>query len=436
MTRCMMTLLWILLMTGYCIGQAPDGINYQAIVRDSNGDIVADQAVGVEVKILQGSTSGTEVYSETHTDTTNAYGLVTFQIGGGTVMGMDDFTSIDWSMGPYYVQIGTDPIGGTDYSQIQGASQLLSVPYALYANASDSSRTSMMADTVKNEADGDPTNEKISMMGISGDSLSITEGGMTLKVSMDSSNVNELQSLSEVLSRDSLANQRIKNVVDPVDAQDAATKAYIDDLLISFGISLGSAGIEGLLTSGYSVSDLLSAGASPLSMHTAGVSIDSLYGKTYAGGLIFYLDTLNTYSFEGLVAAPEDQSTGIAWITGGSTQFTINGNTIDTIGTGLANTEAMMNQAEYTGGAAKVCLDYMIMEGAVTYDDWFLPSKDELHEMYENLKSNGFGGFAAVFYWSSTEVGDLSAWIQNFSTGYQVNNDKSSTRHVRAVRAF
>jgi len=105
-------------MTGYCIGQAPDGINYQAIVRDSNGDIVADQAVGVEVKILKGSISGNVVYSEIHTDTTNAYGLVTFQIGGGTVV-MSDFTSIDWSMGPYYVQIGTDPTGGTNYSQIQ-----------------------------------------------------------------------------------------------------------------------------------------------------------------------------------------------------------------------------------------------------------------------------------------------------------------------------
>jgi len=144
------------------------------------------------------------VYSEIHTDTTNAYGLVTFQIGGGTVMGMDDFTSIDWSMGPYYVQIGTDPTGGTDYSQIQGTSQLLSVPYALYANASDSSRTSMMADTVKNEADGDPTNEKISMMGISGDSLSITEGGMTMKVSVDSSNVNEKISMMEMVG-DSLS---------------------------------------------------------------------------------------------------------------------------------------------------------------------------------------------------------------------------------------
>ena len=207
------------------MGQAPGGINYQSIVRDVTGEVVADQVVGVQVMLLQGSISGIVVYSETHTPMTNTYGLVTFQIGGGTV-GMGDFTSIDWSMGPYYVQIGTDPTGGTDYSQIQGTSQLVSVPYALYSNASDTSRTSMIADTVKNEADGDPTNEKISgfgivgdslfikegsmdtmkvaidtsnvnekisMMGISGDSLSITEGGMTMKVSVDSSNVNELE---------------------------------------------------------------------------------------------------------------------------------------------------------------------------------------------------------------------------------------------------
>jgi len=239
---------------------------------------------------------------------------------------------------------------------------------------------------------------------------------------------------------------KISGVLDPVSAQDAATKAYVDDLLIGFGISLGSTGIEGLLALGYSVSNLLAAGASvsnllaagasPLSMHTAGVSIDSLYGKTYAGGLIFYLDTLNTHSFEGLVAAPVDQSTSIAWITGGSTQTTLNGNTSTEIGTGLANTTAMMNQDGYDGGAAKVCLDYMIIEGGVTYDDWFLPSKEELNEMYKNLKSNGFGGFASAFYWSSTEVNSSVAWTQGFGTGNQVTTNKLSSDRVRAVRAF
>jgi len=294
--------------------------------------------------------------------------------------------------------------------------------------------------------------------------------------SRDTSNVNELQSLSEVLSRDSLANQRIKNVVDPVDAQDAATKAYIDDLLMSFGISAGSAGISGLVALGYSVSDLLSAGASvsdlfsagasvsdlfsagvsvsdlfsagvsvsdlfsagasPLTLYTVGAPIDSLYGKTYAGGLIFYLDTQNTYSFEGLVAAPEDQSTGIAWITGGSTQTTLNDMTSTGIGTGLANTTAMMNQDEYTGGAAQVCLDYTIMEGGVTYDDWFLPSKDELNKMYENLYENGFVGFVAGYYWSSTELDYYFAWTQFFLDGYQYYDDKYINGGVRAVRAF
>ena len=135
-------------MIGYCIGQAPDRINYQAIVRDVTGEVVADQAVGVQVMLLQGSMSGTVVYSETHTPMTNAYGLVTFQIGGGTV-GMGDITSIDWSMGPYYVQIGTDPTGGTDYSQIQGTSELVSVPYALYANASDTSRTATAENSLR-----------------------------------------------------------------------------------------------------------------------------------------------------------------------------------------------------------------------------------------------------------------------------------------------
>ena len=394
----LMSVILFCLSCSFAQAQSPNKMSFQAVIRDSTGGLVANQSVGLRMSILQGSVSGSSVFTETHSPTTNSSGLISIEIGGGTTT--DDFSSIDWSNGPYYLKREVDPAGGTNYT-ISGTSQFLSVPYAMYAT---------IADTVLNAPDTSNVNEKISVLGISGDSLSITEGGMTMKVSVDSSNVNEIQSLSEVLSRDSLANQRIKNVVDPVDAQDAATKAYIDDLLISFGISLGSAGIEGLLTSGYSVSDLLSAGVSvsdlfstgsPLTLHTGGVPIDSLYGKTYAGGLIFYLDTLNTYSFEGLVAAILDQSTSIAWI-----------------------------------NAVQVCLDYMIMEGSVTYDDWFLPSKDELHEMYKNLKSIGFGVDGRLYYWSSTETVNNSAWAQHFGDGYQWAFNKLTVNRVRAVRAF
>ncbi len=135
----------------------------------------------------------------------------------------------------------------------------------------------------------------------------------------------------------------------------------------------------------------------------AGVPTDVSYIKTYAGGLIFYLDTLNTDSFKGLLSTPSGQSTGVAWITGGSTKSTVNDNTDISMGTGLANTIAMINQDRYTGGGAKVCLDYEIMEGGVTYSDWFLPSRDELNEMYIILKSNGYGGFSTGNYWSGTE---------------------------------
>jgi uncharacterized protein (TIGR02145 family) len=87
--------------------------------------------VGMRISILQGSTTGTAVYVETHSPTTNANGLVSIEIGGGTVVS-GSFSAINWANGPYYVKTETDPAGGTNYS-ITGTQQLLSVPYALYA---------------------------------------------------------------------------------------------------------------------------------------------------------------------------------------------------------------------------------------------------------------------------------------------------------------
>jgi hypothetical protein len=118
-------------------GQAPEGFKYQAVVRDAGNTILNNQAVGMQMTIQQGSIGGTTVYQETFAPTTNAYGLVNLEIGSGTVVS-GDFTTIDWSVGPYFIETAVDVTGGTNYT-VMGTSQLMSVPYALYAKTSGSS---------------------------------------------------------------------------------------------------------------------------------------------------------------------------------------------------------------------------------------------------------------------------------------------------------
>ncbi|MFN1836279.1 tail fiber domain-containing protein [Balneola sp. MJW-20] len=110
--------------------QVPGGFNFQAVARDTNGDLLTESQLGVQVRVLQGSESGTVVYTETHTPTTNQVGLLQIVIGEGT--SEDDFSTIDWSADNYFVSLGIDPTGGTSYIDL-GATRLLSVPYALLA---------------------------------------------------------------------------------------------------------------------------------------------------------------------------------------------------------------------------------------------------------------------------------------------------------------
>lgn len=109
--------------------QAPQKMNYQSVVRNSSGVLISNANVGVRISILQNSASGTAVYVETQTQPTNTNGLITLEIGAGTVVS-GSFSSINWETGTYYIKTQIDPTGGTNYS-ITGTSQLLSVPYAL-----------------------------------------------------------------------------------------------------------------------------------------------------------------------------------------------------------------------------------------------------------------------------------------------------------------
>jgi uncharacterized protein (TIGR02145 family) len=127
-------LLAILVSTG-SLAQPPQKMSYQSVIRNSINQLVTSHAVGMRVSIMQGSATGTAVYVETQTPTTNINGLVTIEIGGGTPV-TGTFAGIDWSTGTYYIKTETDPSGGTSYT-ITGTSQLLSVPYALYAKTSE-----------------------------------------------------------------------------------------------------------------------------------------------------------------------------------------------------------------------------------------------------------------------------------------------------------
>jgi len=148
-------------------------------------------------------------------------------------------------------------------------------------------------------------------------------------------------------------------------------------------------------------------------------------GQTYQGGIIFYIDSTGQH---GLISATADQSTGAEWGCSG----TAVGASSTAIGTGQANTTAIVNGCLTAGIPARLCND-LVLNG---YDDWFLPSKDELNLMYVNLHTQSLGGFASSVYWSSSEGGANYAVQQSFSENLSGYTSKINVDRVRAARAF
>ena len=189
------------------------------------------------------------------------------------------------------------------------------------------------------------------------------------------------------------------------------------------------------------IQDRLDSGETPFEIYESDNSLlNNLYGKTYAGGLIFYLDLINGI---GMISAPSDQSTA-QWGCNGT--YIANASNPNIWG-GKGNTNLIISECTESGIAAEICASLDLNN----YDDWYLPSKDELNLLYINLHLNGLGGFTTGsggnvngWYWSSTE-GELdgdAAWVQSFKdgqNGIQVTYDigvKDFTNHVRAIRNF
>lgn len=149
--------------------QAPQSMNYQAVARDGSGNILANQLIGLRFSIHDITAGGVVVYSETDTATTNAYGTFTAHIGSGIPVS-GTFAGINWGSGSKFLQVEIDVTGGTNYVTM-GTAQLLSVPYALYANTSGSGPTGATGAT------GSPGNDGLNGPGyVATSSSTITMG--------------------------------------------------------------------------------------------------------------------------------------------------------------------------------------------------------------------------------------------------------------------
>ena len=153
-------------------------------------------------------------------------------------------------------------------------------------------------------------------------------------------------------------------------------------------------------------------------------------GQELEGGIVFYRDETGEH---GLVAAMEDMEESYQW---GCYQNSISGADGQAIGTGYQNTLDIVSGCSETPIAASVALAYE----SESYSDWYLPSFDELNEMYNTIGSGGpegnIGGFINNWYWSSSESNYNDAWPVNFSNGTTYSSSKTNPTRVRVIRAF
>jgi hypothetical protein len=375
------------LLTASVWAQSPQKMSYQAVIRNAGNNLVTNKPVGMRISILQGSVSGTEVYKEIYNPNpqTNANGLVTLEIGIGIPL-TGTFAAIDWSSGTYFIKTETDPTGGTNYT-ITGTSQLLSVPYALYAKTADNV-TGIVA--VANGGTGATT--------VSG-----------AKTSLGLGNIDNTTDLLKPVSNATLTALNLKApFASPTfTGTPSATTA----------------------TAGNNTTQIATT-AFVTSALTASIPAHYI-GESYGGGIVFYKYDNGQH---GLIAATADQSTGVVWYAGTYTNTVAIANGV---GAGKANTAAIIasqGAGNWTTYAARICNEYSVTVGDLTYGDWYLPSKYELNLLY--LKKDVVGGFAGVYYWSSNEYDGANAWGQNFFNSFQSSNFKSSSVCVRAVRAF
>jgi len=491
------TILVAILMTASVWAQAPQKMSYQAVIRNSTNNLVTNTNVGMQISILQTSTTGTAVYVEQQSPTTNANGLVSIEIGTGTVVS-GDFSTIDWGSDTYFIKTETDPNGGSSYT-ITGVSQLLSVPYALHAKTAESvnetdpiygsSVASQInaSDTVNWNNKLDSYTESDPIYGASvasqinaSDTVnwnnkldSYTESDPIYGASVASQinatdTVNWNNKLDSYTESDPIYGASVASQInasdtvnwnnkldsytesDPIYGASVASQITVTDTTNwnnhTIDTHIDSTGIVALgFVAGPHTDSTAIANMGFVAGSGSSGSSGHFVGELFGGGIVFYVYNNGA---NGLIASLDDLDggSGVAW---SANTATLIGPTAQSFYNGASNTAAMVAQDTTANKAGTLCNSY----AGGGFTDWYLPAIWELNLLYNSafvvsniLANDGNGATQPLHpenvgptygrYWASTEYNSTTAWNYNFHSGGSYVYSKSNVHRVRAVRAF
>lgn len=410
----------------------PNAFNYSAVARGPQGQPIASQNIGIRFSILKTSVNGPSQYVETHQTTTDPFGLFNLKIGGGSVQS-GNFASIDWGADNYFLKVELDAQGNINYFHM-GTTQFVSVPYALYSgnsvyaqNGIDSVSTNgdtlylSNGQTFVNTGNGGGTVNLVIPTIITNTVTDITSNSATFGGTVINANGNQIMERGIVYS--SSPNPNIHS-----------SKIVVGNGIGTFDTITGLGFLyEHLLNSNttyyvraYAITE------NNISSYGNEVSFTTLsVGQVGTGGGIVFFDKGNANGgWQFLEAAASDQSSGEVW---GCYGTSIQGTSLN-VGSGEMNTALIVASCNETMFAANLC-DNLVLGGQ---SDWFLPSRDELNLM--NLYLSSLPNFNTdAYYWSSTEYPYFNgeeAWVVYSAGGGTVNNSKTTSNYVRAIRAY
>ncbi|MBK8968908.1 MAG: DUF1566 domain-containing protein [Lewinellaceae bacterium] len=403
MKNAIFTILSLLLFALTAQAQAPQAFKYQTVVRDAAGQVLANQSIRIGIDLSQNNNF---VYSEDFEVTTNQFGLVSLEIGRGTPVG-GSFDAVDWSM-PTSIRTLLDPTGGNSL-QVMGTSELLSVPYALYA-----------ANGGGSDDDGDPTNE-IQTLTQTGSDVTLSNGGGMITVNdADADPLNEIQTLTQTGAEVTLSNGGGTISVDDADADpeneiELPTDAQAGDLAYHDGtawqrVPKGKGGQMLTLTNS----------GRP---YWSGISTEGLLELELSNGEIIYAHPVVNNTSIGFNPAMTYQNlTGLEAIASSSVSQAI-ASDFD----GEGNTAAIVGLYGDGDYAAKLCYDLE----ADGFDDWYLPAAAEMEQIYlKHSAAVGDGTFIGpVRYWTSSPYSDFSTGVTTISYGFNTSGNISAANN-------